>query len=368
MKNAMKIFYQLLALLACSTAIGQIPAGYYNTATGTGYTLKTQLHNIIKDHDAQPYSTVDDFFPIADKDWYYENDNTILDPYSENPAGADPYNYFAADQCGNYDSEGDCYNAEHVIPQSIFGQAEPMRGDAHHLLPTDGRVNGFRSNHPFGIAGTLVSQSGITNPTMNGSTLGNNLNSGYSAGYTGLVFEPIDEFKGDIARIYFYFATRYQNVIPNWSYAMFDGTSTKTIADPFLLILLHWHQNDPVSAKEIARNNAIYQYQGNRNPFVDNPSYACLIWSGTCQLSTQDQVLGDISVYPNPSSTGTINIRSQAPLETIAVYSVTGQLLYQVQNPDSVDGNYKVESLPGGFYILSLSADRATTTRKIVIQ
>ena len=101
MKNAMKIFYQLLALLACSTAIGQIPAGYYNTATGTGYTLKTQLHNIIKDHDAQPYSTVDDFFPIADKDWYYENDNTILDPYSENPAGADPYNYFAADQCGN---------------------------------------------------------------------------------------------------------------------------------------------------------------------------------------------------------------------------------------------------------------------------
>ncbi len=364
----MKNFYQTLALLACTVAVGQIPAGYYSTATGSGYTLKTQLHNIIKNYDPQPYGSADDFFPIADRDLYYENDNTILDPYSENPNGQDPYNYFGDDQCGNYDSEGDCYNAEHVIPQSVFGQAEPMRGDMHHLLPTDGRVNGFRSNYPFGIAGSLISQSGISNPTMNGSKLGNNLNSGYSAGYTGIVFEPIDEFKGDIARIYFYFATRYQNVISGWSYPMFDGTSTKSIADPFLLILLTWHQNDPVSAKEIARNNQIYNYQGNRNPFVDNPDYACMIWGATCQLSTQDLVLQGTTVFPNPSTTGNLNIITEADLDLITVYSITGQVVYSTTKPEALDGTYRVGGLPRGFYFLNLSAAGATTTRKIVIE
>src|SRR5690606_2788376 len=112
--------------------------------------------------------------------------------------------------------------------------------------------------------------------------MGYNLNSGYSAGYSGLVFEPIDEFKGDIARIYFYFATRYQNQISNWSsFQMFDGSSDKVFDDTFLSILLTWHQNDPVSQKEIDRNNDIYDFQNNRNPFVDHPEYVNLIWNPT---------------------------------------------------------------------------------------
>ncbi|HNQ28419.1 MAG TPA: endonuclease, partial [Aquaticitalea sp.] len=203
------------ALLATTVALGQIPTGYYSTATGTGYTLKTQLMRIIdNNNDGLPneyisidrgYNALDNLYALSDLDYYYENDGTILDIYSENPNGTDPYNYtFGEDECGNYNSEGDCYNKEHVIPQSAFGDASPMRNDGHQVVPTDGRVNGFRSNYPYGVAGTLVNQSGISNPTMNGSKLGNNLNSGYSAGYTGIVFEPIDEFKGDIARIYFY--------------------------------------------------------------------------------------------------------------------------------------------------------------------
>src|SRR5690606_21954186 len=203
-------------------------AGYYNTATGTGYTLKTQLYNIINDHNDQGYDEIQTFFSSDDRDVYYENDNSILDVYSENPSGNDPYNFLPGDECGNYNGEGDCFNPEHVIPQSVFNSQNPMQGDAHELLPTDGRVNGLRSNLPFGVVGTIVSQSGISNPTLNGSKMGNNLNSGYSAGYTGLVFEPIDEFKGDIARIYFYFATRYENVISGWnSFDMFDGSSDK---------------------------------------------------------------------------------------------------------------------------------------------
>lgn len=290
-----------LVCFACTLGLyAQIPTGYYDSANGlTGYALKTQLKKIIDDvddaditaneyfHVDQGYDSFDAFTITADLDTYYENDNSLLDIYSENPTGTDPYNYSPTnpnDACGNYSGEGDCWNKEHVIPQSVFSQNAPMRGDAHHLLPTDGRVNGFRSNYPYGHVNTsaLISQSGISNPTQNGSKLGANLNSGYSAGYSGTVFEPIDEFKGDIARIYFYFVTRYQDQVSNWSsYAMFNGTADQALDDTFLSILLEWNSMDPVSQKEIDRNNAVYAYQGNRNPFIDHPEYIDEIWNST---------------------------------------------------------------------------------------
>lgn len=366
----MKKLYIHAFLLLAAFGFAQAPAGYYNTATGTGYTLKTQLYNIIKNHNDQGYNAIDNFFQANDRDIYFENDQTILDPYSERPTAADPYNYSATDDgdiCGNYDSEGDCYNPEHVIPQSVFSQAAPMRGDAHHLLPTDGRVNGFRSNYPFGVAGTLVTQSGITNPTMNGSKLGYNVNSGYSAGYSALVFEPIDEFKGDIARIYFYFVTRYQNIITSWgSYAMFDGSANKAIADPFLNILLTWNQMDPVSAKEIARNNAIYNYQGNRNPFVDNNAYVAAIWGAPLVTDSFD-ALASVSVFPNPSNGHKVTIQSPVDLDVIEVININGQLMQQIAKPQAQDHAYSIADLPNGFYFLKLTADKNYVVRKLII-
>ncbi|MCB0470913.1 MAG: endonuclease, partial [Flavobacteriaceae bacterium] len=318
----MKHLYVIALSLVSFLAFAQIPAGYYSSATGTGYTLKTQLHNIIDNHNDQGYDAMDGFIASYDLDNYYEvGSNTILDVYSENPSGNDPYTFSpVGDECGNYNSEGDCYNKEHVIPQSAFNDAYPMRSDAHQLLPTDGRVNGFRSNYPFGHVNDsqLVSQSGISNPTQNGSKLGNNLNSGYSAGYTGVVFEPIDEFKGDIARIYFYFVTRYEDQVDNWSaYAMFDGSNDKAIADPFLNILMTWHQMDPVSQKEIDRNNNIYyHHQGNRNPFVDHPEYVALIWNTTPDTETPSTPTS--LVASNPSNT-TIDLDWTASTDNIGV-------------------------------------------------
>ena len=279
----MKKKITLALFLTISLVQSQIPNGYYDSANGSNYELKTQLFEIINNHIDQGYNALDDFYTIHDIDIYYENDNSILDIYSENPLGTDPYNFSPDNSCGNYSSEGDCYNKEHLIPQSIFGSNYPMRSDAHQVIPTDGRVNGFRSAYPFGVVGqNLVSQSGISNPTQNGSKLGNNLNEGYSIGYTNIVFEPIDEFKGDIARIYFYFITRYENLVSSWSsYDMFDGSSDKVLHDVFLNILINWHLNDPVSQKEIDRNNQIYLFQGNRNPFIDQPEYVEEIWSST---------------------------------------------------------------------------------------
>ena len=290
MHTLMKLKLLFVFTLATWFSFSQVPSGYYSTATGSGYTLKTQLHNIIDDHNDQGYSAIDGFMTSYDLDNYYETgSNTILDVYSENPSSSDPYNFTPGnDECGNYSSEGDCYNKEHVIPQSVFSSNTPMQSDAHQLLPTDGRVNGFRGNYPFGRVNdnNLVSQSGISNPTQNGSKLGANLNSGYSSGYSGTVFEPIDEFKGDIARIYFYFITRYESQVGNWSsFAMFDGSSDQVLQTTFLNILLEWHSMDPVSQKEIDRNNNIYyNHQSNRNPFIDYPEYVTAIWSQETDL------------------------------------------------------------------------------------
>ena len=318
----MKLRLLFIFTLFFSFSFSQIPSGYYNTATSTGYTLKTQLSNIIDDHNDQGYNAIDGFMSSYDLDNYYETgSNTILDVYSENPSSSDPYNFTPGnDECGNYSSEGDCYNKEHVIPQSVFSSNTPMQSDAHQLLPTDGRVNGFRGNFPFGRVNdnNLVSQSGISNPTQNGSKLGANLNSGYSSGYSGTVFEPINEFKGDIARIYFYFITRYENQVSNWSsFAMFDGSSDQVLQTTFLSILIEWHLSDPVSQKEIDRNNNIYyNHQNNRNPFVDHPEYVSMIWNPVTDTEAPTAATNLIASNPTMSS---IDLSWTAGTDNIAV-------------------------------------------------
>ncbi|KLT71412.1 endonuclease [Flavobacterium sp. ABG] len=283
-----KSYSSFLLLVFTIAGFAQIPSGYYNTATATGYTLKTQLYNIIKDHTNNGYAGLYTTYQTSDVDNFYENDGTVLDMYSENPSGKDPYNYSTGttQRCGNYSVEGDCYNREHIIPQSVFNEQSPMVADAHFITPTDGKVNGMRSNYPHGVV------NAPTYTSKNGGKLGPNSTSGYS----GTVFEPINDFKGDIARMYFYFATRYENTVSGYSYAMFDGSSNKVFTTVFLNILLQWNAQDPVSAREIARNNAIYARQNNRNPYIDHPEYVNQIWGGGTSPS------GDTQAPTTPTS------------------------------------------------------------------
>ncbi|WP_088466859.1 endonuclease [Flavobacterium covae] len=283
----MKSKTTFFALFCALVGHAQAPSGYYSSATGSGYTLKTQLYNIIKDHTDKGYAGLWTTYQTSDRDKEYENDNSIIDVYSENPTGVDPYVYqYGTNQCGTYSGEGGCYNREHMIPQSVFNNAAPMVSDAHFIPPTDGKVNGMRSNYPHG----MVAVANWT--SRNGGKLG----SSAVSGYTGTVFEPINEFKGDIARMYFYFATRYENTVANYSsYEMFNRTSNQVFAKPFLDMLLKWHAQDPVSAREIARNNAIYARQGNRNPFIDNPNYVNLIWGGSTADTIAPTVPSDLT-------------------------------------------------------------------------
>ncbi|WP_269222382.1 endonuclease [Flavobacterium sp. IMCC34518] len=309
----MKKIYSLLFLLSFAIGIAQIPSGYYTTATGTGYTLKTQLYNIIKGHTDNGYAGLYTTYQSSDIDNFYENDGTILDMYSEKPSATDPYNYTSGStqRCGTYSTEGDCYNREHIIPQSVFNSATPMVSDAHFITPTDGKVNGQRSNYPHGTVGTATWTS------LNGSKLG----SSSVSGYTGTVFEPINEFKGDIARMYFYFATRYENTVSGYSYAMFNGTSNQVFTTAFLNLLLTWNTQDPVSAREIARNNAIYTKQNNRNPYIDHPEYVQAIWGGTTPVSDTQAPTTPSSLAVTTKTATSVSLSWTASTDNVGVAS-----------------------------------------------
>ena len=244
-------------VVAISGEVKSQPAGYYNSAYGlTGLQLKSTLHHIINDHNAVSYSYLWTAFQTTD----VRPNSKVWDIYSNTQY------VFVDDQCGSYDSEGDCYNREHSWPQSWFNEAAPMKSDLFHIYPTDGYVNGVRSNYPFGEVGTA------TYVSSNGSKLGNCVTPGYSS----KVFEPIDEYKGDLARSMFYMSVRYYTEDDGW--ASSGMTNKSEIKDWAMTMLLRWHESDPVSQKEIDRNNAIYAIQGNRNPFIDNPDFAPMIW------------------------------------------------------------------------------------------
>jgi endonuclease I len=271
-------------------AIGQIPPGYYNSAQGlTGQSLKVALHNIIKNHTVIPYSGLWSVFPSTDK----KANGKVWDIYSHNPSGTQPYEYtFGTNQCGSYNSEADCYNREHSWPQSWFNATSGPDSDLFHIYPTDGYVNGQRGNYPYGKVGTASWTS------MNGGKLGNCVSTGYSS----TVFEPINEYKGDLARTYFYMTTRYYSEDGAW--ASSPATNKSIILQWQLDVLLAWHQQDPVSAKEIARNDSIYKVQNNRNPFIDHPNYADSIWLSPTAIGENSYFAMNVyTVYPNPAST-----------------------------------------------------------------
>ncbi|MFN4027705.1 MAG: endonuclease [Flavobacterium sp.] len=344
-------------------SVNSIPPGYYSTATGTGYTLKTQLFNIINDHNDRGYAGLYTTYLTSDIDNYYENNGTMLDMYTEKPAGSEcEYVYGGGLQDDGTLGNNECerYNREHLVPQSVFGQNNfPMYSDAHFVVPSDKFVNAQRGDLPFSKVNT-------PNATYsNGGKRGSNLNSGYSAGYTGTVFEPIDEFKGDIARMLLYFATRYEDQVAGWSYTMFNGTSTQVFTNQALNVLLTWNAQDPVSQREIDRNNAIYARQNNRNPFIDNNNYVTQIWGLPLSNPTFSD-LNSVAVYPNPT-TDVINIQSETTLEEIEIITISGQVLQQIKQPILNNKTYTISNLPKGFYFIKLANANQSITKKVLV-
>ncbi len=248
---------------------GQVPKGYYSDIDGkSGAELKTALYIIIRNPDVLTYSELWEAFEITDS----RRDNTVWDIYSSNQDNGAAYYYdFRNNRCGLSKKEGDCYNREHSLPRSWFKKTPFMDSDLFHIYPTDGYVNNRRSNLPFGEVGIIMWES------SNGSKIGQNT----FGNYTKTVFEPIDEFKGDLARTYFYLVTAYEEFLPEWVSEQAGGEKYPGFSDWSLDLLLRWHREDPVSIKEVRRNEEIFKIQGNRNPYIDYPDLAEHVWGAT---------------------------------------------------------------------------------------
>jgi endonuclease I len=267
MKNLVILFFCTSLSLAQASA----PRNYYNEVGSlTGYKLKSALTKIITNgHENQGYKKLYDIYFTSDTDTTFENDGSVLDIYSENPNSYDPYTYrTVSDRCGGYKGESDCFNREHLFPQSSFEKLAPMRSDFFHVFPTDGYVNNKRGSYPFGEV------KNATWTSRNGSKLGPNTFDGHQ----GTVFEPIDTFKGDVARALLYFAVRYENKVKTFKHTTLNNTEDQVYKKWFILLLLKWHKQDPVSEHEIKRNEHGFKFQGNRNPFTDHPEYVDMIW------------------------------------------------------------------------------------------
>ena len=250
-----------------------IPNGYYTNAVGKhDEALMTALEGIIYNHTLLSYNymwTAYDSTDVAD-DGYY------IDMYSTCKYNHDSYHV------GNATYVGQGLNREHSFPKSWFGgEIAPMFTDLTMLIPTDGYVNQRRSNNPYGVcAGGMT----YVNEEMGVSMRGKLGTSTYN-GYTATVFEPDDEYKGDFARIYFYMVTCYKSEVSQWpgsGQLDYSTNNYKAFSTWSMKLLMEWHRADPVSTKEIKRNEAVYRLQGNRNPFIDHPELAEHIW-GTKQ-------------------------------------------------------------------------------------
>jgi len=181
-------------------------------------------------------------------------------------------------KCGNYSNVGSCYNREHSVPKSWFNEKKPAYYDLGHIIPTDGYVNNQRGNNPIGECegGTRLKNGSYVATGRSGSST--------FSGYTsiGTVFEPDDIYKGDFARMYMYMAVRYKKgnkddvSISSEMYNTTDANYGFTAYS--VALLMKWHRMDPVSRKEIDRNNGMQSEQGNRNPFVDYPILAEYLW------------------------------------------------------------------------------------------
>ena len=274
MKKLYSLFVSILiALSIVFTGAHSVKANavsiddYYKTASlSSGQSLLYSLHDIIKNPKVVAYKALWSIYDETDVKVGKNGKLVYWDMYSNVEHEVGKYS-------GGNASEGAGMNKEHSIPQSWFGEASPMVSDAFHVYPTDCYVNNMRSSYPFGEVASPKKTSG------NGSKLGTCT----FPGYTGTAFEPIDEYKGDFARTYFYFATCYydKNIRQTSNAQAVFTNSYPYLSNYAVQLFTKWHMEDPVSQKEIDRNEAVYNVQGNRNPFIDHPEWSTIIWGGT---------------------------------------------------------------------------------------
>jgi len=299
---------------------------YYSSVdfnlSGTQLYDDLAVETIAKHTSLLAYSERHDYLYDADED--LSNSANVILMYSGESRSDNEW------LSGNNPNETQSFNTEHVYPQSLIGNT--AKGDLHHLRSCDIDINTDRGNNPFAAG---------------------------SGSYAdlGAAWYPGDEWKGDVARMVMYLNLRY--------------------AEPFedvgnLALFLQWNVDDPVSPFEENRNSVISGAQGVRNPFIDNPYIATVIWGGPTApnswntLSVSDLDRETIKVFPNPVSGNKIYFEYGKSIE-IKIYDVLGKLVLKSSVSNTMN-NVDISSLQKGVYILKMKSDLGTTTKKLIRQ
>lgn len=352
----------LLILSALSLAQNGAPAApYYN---GFNWTLTgTALKNALATKITSTHTNFISYTPgvwnaakVTDLD--PSNSNNVLLIYGwENGTDADVTNDLSRGKNLNGGNSGE-WNREHVfakalgVPALDDGGSSDAGEDGHHLRAADVQRNNSRGSLKFAPG------------------------SGNSSSVSGGWY-PGDQWKGDVARMMMYMYLRYGNqCLPTYV-----GVGTGIASDSNMInLFLQWNAEDPVSQYEDNRNtyhgNTSNTYaQGNRNPFIDNPYLATVIWGGTAAqnrwptvfLSTETFNDYSVAVYPNPSNDNKINIDSQVTIDDIQLVNINGQIMMEVKKPVFKNNSYTLENLPKGFYFLRLSSENQSVTKKVIV-
>lgn len=328
--------------------LADMPRDYYpNSLEGkNGAELKTELHNLLKNHTRLPYGSRD-YNQIACTWTVFKKSDVrpngkVWDMYSNNS-----YNF----SNGAGATKG--MNIEHSVPKSWWGDAydetaTPLTRfkydgsyDLHHLTPSDADANMAKSNYPLGVVDSPSFDNGVTK-----------VGTGQANGRAPNLFEPADEYKGDFARMYLYFVTCYQDY--SWkssALSMFAQNSYPTLNTYGQSLLLKWHRQDPVSQKEIDRNNAVYSFQGNRNPFIDYPNMVEYIWGDSTNyefsFSGQSTSAPSISISNDKIEFGYIGTETSKDKEIyIKGKNLTTDITAKLLNNDSGDFSLGMSNLP----------------------
>lgn len=356
--------------------LADMPRDYYpNSLEGkNGAELKTELHNLLKNHTRLPYGSRD-YNQIACTWTVFKKSDVrpngkVWDMYSNNS-----YNF----SNGAGATKG--MNIEHSVPKSWWGDAydetaTPLTRfkydgsyDLHHLTPSDAAANTAKSNYPLGEVDSPLFDNGVTK-----------VGTGQANGRATNLFEPADEYKGDFARMYLYFVTCYQDY--SWkssALSMFAQNSYPTLNAYGQSLLLKWHRQDPVSQKEIDRNNAVYSFQGNRNPFIDYPNMVEYIWGDSTNyefsFSGQSTSAPSISISNDKIEFGYIGTETSKDKEIyIKGKNLTTDITAKLLNNDSGDFSLGMSNLPAhelnttGINLVITFSPRSIGTRNVTLR
>lgn len=351
----------IILLIPLYYLFATIPPGYYTTLNGKkAAALKTELHNILMQDTSRYYS----YGSGENHTWngFYNTDrdivtNQVIDMYSN------IVRYFVTDYITlGYPGFGQELHIEHSLPKSWWGSHEwAAYKDLNHLYPADGSTNLSKNDNPLGVVrGTPTKNNGVSK-----------IGPAVYDGYTGAVFEPADQYKGDFARSYFYMATAYEHYKNCWDTTkpenMLENNTYPVFKIWAINLLLQWSRQDPVSQKEIARNENVYTIQGNRNPFIDIPELAEFIW-GTNKniiyqfITTTKEVeeCRSTFIYNDKYDSFTVVSPKNTHI-SYEIFTVSGQKIEEGKSQNNTQ--IKLHNITTGIYIIRIEHENHTTVK-----